>query len=94
MKVLAINGSPNLEGNTYQLIQMVFEAIKEENPNIDTELIQIARGEKPELVNLVHRMMDGEKPHLLSLSEEEVRYVKTVRVLNGDSLYSHSWLEI
>jgi len=60
----------------------------------DAELIKVARGEKPELAALVHRVMDGEKPDLSSLSEEEVKYVKTVRVLTGESLYSHSWLEI
>jgi len=60
----------------------------------DTELIKIGRGERPEVVNLVHRVMDGEKPNLSSLNEEEVKYVKTVRVLTGESLYSHSWLEI
>jgi 5-methyltetrahydrofolate corrinoid/iron sulfur protein methyltransferase len=38
--------------------------------------------------------MDGERPDLSSLSEEEVKYVKTVRVLTGETLYSHSWLEI
>jgi len=60
----------------------------------DAELIKIARGEKPETVDLVHRVMDGEKPDPSSLTEEEVKYVKTVRVLTGESLYSHSWLEI
>jgi len=60
----------------------------------DSELVKVARGEKPELAALVHRVMDGEKPDLSSLSEEEVKYVKTVRVLTGESLYSHSWLEI
>ena len=60
----------------------------------DPELIKIAKGEKPEIVNMVHRMMDGEKPDFSSLSEEEVKYAKTVRVLVGESLYSHSWLEI
>jgi len=60
----------------------------------DAELVKIARGETPELVNLVHRVMDGEKPDLSSLTEEEVKYVKTVRVLTGEILYSHSWLEI
>jgi len=60
----------------------------------DTDLIQIVRGKRPELVSLVHRMMDGEKPDYGSLSEEEVKYAKTVRVLTGESLYSHSWLEI
>jgi hypothetical protein len=57
-------------------------------------LIKIARGEKPELVDLVHRVMDGEKPALSSLSQEEIGYVKTIRVLTGETLYSHSWLEI
>jgi len=60
----------------------------------DSELIKIAKGEKPELVDLVHRMMEGERPDLSSLSEEEIKYAKTVRVLTGESLYSHSWLEI
>jgi len=60
----------------------------------DSELIDIARGKKPQLANLVHRVMDGEKPDLSSLSEEEVKYVKTVRVITGESLYSHSWLEV
>ncbi len=60
----------------------------------DSELIKIAKGEEPELIDLVHRVMNGEKPELSSLTEEEVKYVKTVRVLTGESLYSHSWLEI
>ena len=60
----------------------------------DVELMKIARGEMPEIVDLVHRVVDGEKPDLSSLSQKEVEYVKTVRVLTGESLYSHSWLEI
>ena len=60
----------------------------------DAELIAIARGKKPELVKLVHQLMDGEKPPLSSLSEEEMKYVKTARVIMGETLYSHSWLEI
>ncbi len=60
----------------------------------DPELIQIARGKRPELVDMVYRMMDGEKPDFAKLSEEEKKYARTVRVLLGESLYSHSWLEI
>jgi 5-methyltetrahydrofolate corrinoid/iron sulfur protein methyltransferase len=60
----------------------------------DSELIAIARGKRPELVKLVYRVMDGEKPDLASLTKEEVQYVKTVRVIMGETLYSHSWLEI
>jgi 5-methyltetrahydrofolate corrinoid/iron sulfur protein methyltransferase len=48
----------------------------------------------PHIVELVHRVMDGDSPDLASLGEEEVKYAKTVRVLTGESLYSHSWLEI
>jgi 5-methyltetrahydrofolate corrinoid/iron sulfur protein methyltransferase len=60
----------------------------------DTDLIQIARGQRQDIVDLVYKMMDGEKPDLSSLSEELVKYAKTVRVLTGESLYSHAWLEI
>lgn len=60
----------------------------------DSELVAIARGKMPEIVNLVHRVMDDEKPDLSKLSHKEVEYLKTVRVLTGDSLYSDSWLEI
>lgn len=60
----------------------------------DPELIKIARGQKPGIVDLVYRVMDGEKLDLSALSEEEVAYVKTVRVLIGETVYSHSWLEI
>ena len=60
----------------------------------DSELIKIARGEMPEIVNLVYKLMDGDQPDLSSLSQKEIEYVKTVRVLTGESLYSHSWLEI
>ena len=60
----------------------------------DSELIEIARGRRPNIVNLVHSIMDGDKPDLSALTPEEVKYAKTVRVLNGESLYSHSWLDI
>lgn len=42
MKVLAINGSPRPGGNTFQLIEMVFDAIKEEDNTVETETIQLA----------------------------------------------------
>jgi cobalamin-dependent methionine synthase I len=60
----------------------------------DTDLIKIARGERADIVSVVHKVMDGGKPDLASLTEEQVKYVKSTRVLTGESLYSHSWLEI
>ena len=60
----------------------------------DTELIDIARGRRPEVTKLIYAMMDGESPNLNSLSPELLKYAKSVRVLTGESLYSHSWLDI
>ena len=60
----------------------------------DAELVKLASGEMPQIVELVHRVMDGERPDLSSLAQKERDYVKTVHVLTGQSLYSHSWLEI
>ena len=92
------NGAPTdlrpYLNRTYMIMLMKYGLYSAIVDPFDTELIQIARGEMPEIVNLVHRVMDGEKPDLASLSQKEVEYVKTVKVLTGDSLYSHSWLEI
>ena len=60
----------------------------------DAELIKLAKGEMQDIVSLVHRVMDGDCPDLSSLSKKEIQYVKTVRILSGESLYSDSWLEI
>ena len=92
------NGTPThlrpYLNQTYLMILMKYGLYSAIVDAFDSELIKIAKGEKPELIALVHRVMDGEKPDLSSLSEEEVKYVKTVRVLTGESLYSHSWLEL
>ena len=92
------NGTPThlrpYLNQTYLMMLMKYELYSAIVDAFDSELIKIAKGEKPELVALVHQVMDGKKPDLSSLSEEEVKYVKTVRVLTGESLYSHSWLEI
>jgi 5-methyltetrahydrofolate corrinoid/iron sulfur protein methyltransferase len=60
----------------------------------DADLVAIARGKRPDIVDLVHRMMDGEKPNIVSLPKEMQNYVRTALVLTGASLYSNSWLDI
>jgi 5-methyltetrahydrofolate corrinoid/iron sulfur protein methyltransferase len=70
----------------YNLYSVILDAL-------DRELIDIARGDRPELVKLVQRAMDGEIIDPASISAEEVKYVKTVKVLLGEVLYSDSWLE-
>ncbi|MFC1982131.1 dihydropteroate synthase [Chloroflexota bacterium] len=92
------NGTPAslrpMLNRTYMVMLMKYGLYSAIVDVFDTELVQIARGKMPEIVDLVHKVMDGERPDLSSLSKKEADYVKTVRVLTGESLYSHSWLEI
>ncbi|MFZ2448013.1 MAG: dihydropteroate synthase [Syntrophobacteraceae bacterium] len=60
----------------------------------DTRLHEIARGKHPNLEALVHKVEDGQTIDMGSLSEDEVKYVKTAKVILGHALYSDSWLEI
>ena len=92
------NGTPaNLRpwlNRTYLIMLMKYGLHSAIVDAFDSEIIKIARGEKKEIVKLVHQMMEGEYPDISSLNEEERIYTKTVRVLTGEVLYSHSWLEI
>ncbi|MDI6775691.1 MAG: dihydropteroate synthase [Syntrophales bacterium] len=60
---------------------------------LDKEFMSLVKGEMPEIVNLIYRIMDGEKIALSSLSQKEIEYAKTTRVLMGETLYSDAWLE-
>ena len=61
---------------------------------LDEELVNLSKGKLPEIVDLIHRTMDGEDIDLSSLSQDKQNYVKTTKVLMGDTLYSHAWLEV
>jgi 5-methyltetrahydrofolate corrinoid/iron sulfur protein methyltransferase len=60
----------------------------------DAGLVAIARGERPDIVEVIHKVMDSEDIDMGSLSKELQDYVKTARVILGHSLYSDSWLEL
>ena len=60
----------------------------------DEEIIKIAKGGREDLKKVVRKVMDGEELDTDKLSPEEVDYVKTTRILLGQSLYSHSWLKL
>jgi len=60
----------------------------------DDQLISIARGERPDVVELIHKVMDGEEIDTGSLTKEMQDYVKTARVIMGHTLFSDSWLEV
>lgn len=60
---------------------------------LDAELVAINRGRRPKVVDVIHRTMDGEDIDPATLTPELNNYVKTTRVLLGQILYSHAWLE-
>ncbi|MFC1942332.1 dihydropteroate synthase [Chloroflexota bacterium] len=79
---------------TYMVMLMRYGLYSAIVDSFDTDLLQIARGQRPDIVELVHKIMDGETPDIASLPKEMANYAKTVRVLTGESLYSNSWLDI
>jgi len=60
----------------------------------DQELMDLMKGRLPGIVELIHKVMDGEDIDVDSLPPKERDYVKTAKVLMGESLYSHTWLEL
>jgi len=60
---------------------------------LDKDLVHLNKGELPRIVDLVYKTMDGESVDVGSLPKEEQDYIKTTRVLMGETLYSHAWLE-
>ncbi|MDP2919932.1 MAG: dihydropteroate synthase [Dehalococcoidia bacterium] len=91
------NGAPNnlrpYLNRTYLMMLMKYDIHSAIVDAFDQDLIDIARGKRPELVKIVHKVMDGEAVDTGKLSAEDVKYVKTVKVLLGINLYSHSWLD-
>ncbi len=60
----------------------------------DTVLTDIAKGRRQDIVDVIYAVMEGNAPDLGSISKELGDYVKTTKVILGESLYSDSWLEI
>jgi len=61
---------------------------------LDDQLIDIAKGNRQDIVDLIYGIMDGTEPDMDSLSKEMLEYAKTTNVILGKTLYSDSWLEI
>ena len=61
---------------------------------LDEGLTAVAKGKRQDIVDVVYQAMDGTAPDLSTLSKELADYVKTVRVITGEQLFSDSYLEI
>ncbi|RJX28602.1 MAG: dihydropteroate synthase [Desulfurivibrio sp.] len=60
----------------------------------DAELMAICKGERADLVNMVHGMMDGNDPGTAGLAGTALEHYKTYKVLSGQTVFSESWLEL
>jgi 5-methyltetrahydrofolate corrinoid/iron sulfur protein methyltransferase len=91
------NGAPdNLRSILNQTYLVMLERFGMSSAIIDAfdeDLKELARETHGYLKKLIHRVMDGEQINLTSLSKPEVDYMKTVKVLIGQTLYSDSWLQ-
>ncbi len=61
---------------------------------LDEKLTEIAKGKRPDIVDLIYSIMDGNDPNIAGLSKELQEYAKTANVILGKTLYSDSWLEV
>ena len=60
----------------------------------DTELMAICKGERQNLVDMVHGMMDGNDPDPSGLAGTALEHYKTYKVLSGQNVFSESWLTL
>ncbi len=60
----------------------------------DEEIVKIAHDQALDLENLVGRVFDGEEVDTSGMGKKELDYVKTTKLLMGQTLYSHSWLDL
>jgi 5-methyltetrahydrofolate corrinoid/iron sulfur protein methyltransferase len=54
----------------------------------------LAHGKRPDIFEAIQATMDGNAPDLNSVSEEIRNYVKSCKVILGETLFSDSWLEV
>jgi len=91
------NGAPKelrpLLNRTYLVMLQRYGLYSAIADPLDKELMSLIRGEMPDVVNLIYKVMDGGEIDVSALSQKEIHYVETARVLSGEVLYSDAWLE-
>jgi cobalamin-dependent methionine synthase I len=60
----------------------------------DKDLMAICKGQRQDLVDLVHGMMDGNDPDPSTLQGAALEHYKTYKALSGQAVFSESWLEL
>ncbi|MBW2099701.1 MAG: dihydropteroate synthase [Deltaproteobacteria bacterium] len=60
----------------------------------DDITMDLARDKRPDIVDAVKATMEGNAPDLAGLAEDVANYVKSTKVVLGETLFSDSWLEV
>ncbi len=79
---------------TYMVMLERYGMVSVISDPLDEGLTAIAKGKRPDIVDIVHKAMDGTAPDPSSVDKELADYIKTVDVILGRKLYSDSWLEL
>jgi len=82
-----------LLNRTYQMMLQRYGLYSSIVDVLDKDMVSMITGGMQNMVDLIYRTMDGEDIDLSPLSQEEINYVKTAKVLMGETLYSDAWLE-
>ena len=82
-----------LLNRTYQMMLQRYGLYSSIVDVLDKDMMSMITGGMQNMVDLIYRTMDGEDIDLSPLSQEEINYVKTAKVLMGETLYSDAWLE-
>lgn len=89
------NGAPDhLRPILNQVYLMMLYTLGQESAIVDAydkNMMDLCQGKRAAEVELVRKLMNGEA--VTATTDAEKVTLKTFRVLNGDVLYSHSWLE-
>jgi 5-methyltetrahydrofolate corrinoid/iron sulfur protein methyltransferase len=60
----------------------------------DDFTMSLAKGDRQDIFEAIKATMDGNAPDIASLPKDVASYVKTAKVILGETLFSDSWLEI
>ena len=92
------NGPPNhlrpIINQTYMVMLGRYGMKSVISDPLDEQLTAIAKGQRQDIVDVIYQAMDGSAPDPSELSKELGDYVKTVKVITGENLFSDSYLEI
>ncbi len=92
------NGPPDhlrpILNQTYMVMLQKYGMLSVIADPLDDRLIDIAKGNRQDIVDLIYGIMDGVVPDIASLSKELQDFAKTTNVILGKTLYSDSWLDI